>query len=143
MYSSINYHITNWTPTYSPLRSRNILLPATILMDIYLAVDCWFTQYAPLNSFPGRLCQFILPTAEYESYHCLTPSPMLAIVNLFKCICSGGCVVVSYCDFNCMFIITNKVNTFTCLLAILFCEVSVQDTYSFFQRVISLFLIDL
>lgn len=43
-------------------------------------------------------------------------------------------MVVSHCDFNFMFIITNEVSTFTHLLAILFCKMSVQDTYSFFSK---------
>lgn len=53
----------------------------------------------------GTLCQFILPSAEYELsfFHIFTNAWHFQSLEF---ICSGGCVVVSYCDFNFMFIIT-------------------------------------
>lgn len=60
---------------------------------------------------------------------------ILGISNLLKCICSGRCVVVSHCDSNFMFInnYSSNEHIYICLLASLFCERSVQDTFLFLK----------
>lgn len=131
MYSSMNQHKVNTNVLITQIKKHT---PSNHSTGSIPCSRLGVTQYAPLNNFSGRLCQFILLSKEYENYHYFISSPISGIFHLFKFICSGGYVVVSHCDFNFMFIITNEVSTFTHILAILFCKMSVQDIYSFLSK---------
>lgn len=86
-------------------------------MEIHLAVDCQVRVHTA-KQFSRWLYQFILQSAEYESYHCFPSLPVLGIFHLLKVLSSAGCVFhcvctcVSHGDFNFMFLITNEESTY-------------------------------